>query len=146
MQDGEPDAGDTEGFAEHVLAEFPGSLKETEAGFSLLIQVLTEFGFEGLEQRSQALHFVQAKRQEHRDHIYIYIYIAVQEDVAKFETILSQAIRSDIGALRLKAMQVASDFDQLKASYDAKKLRGDVQSELEAIWPMALGQKRARLA
>ena len=36
-------------FATHVLVEFPSTREETEATFNLLVQVLTRFGFAGLE-------------------------------------------------------------------------------------------------
>jgi len=70
----------------------------------------------------------------------------LSEDVDTFQTIFSMAIGVDIIALRVKGIEIAEAFPKLKVSYNAQELSGDVQSELEAIWPIPLGVKRARLA
>jgi len=56
-------------------------------------------------------------------------------DTNTFEQILTGAIAADMGAVRMSALDCAKEFAKLRQEYDAKNLRSETTSELEAIWP-----------
>mmetsp|Transcript_28214 Transcript_28214/g.58563 ORF Transcript_28214/g.58563 Transcript_28214/m.58563 type:complete len:273 (-) Transcript_28214:23-841(-) len=68
----------------------------------------------------------------------------LNEGVEAFTEIYSMGISLDIGDLRVRALQLAQHFSKLKA---AKEIPGNVQSELQCLWPRSNWprNKRARL-
>lgn len=69
----------------------------------------------------------------------------IASSISTFERILAASIRADLGAVRMKALELAKDFPKLRTSYDERALRPEVSAELEAIWPMPQAVKRARI-
>lgn len=63
-------------------------------------------------------------------------------NIQDFELIVKAAISSDIGAVRMAALDVAKDWEKCKKQYDAKRLSPEVQSEMEAIWPTSAKKRR----
>lgn len=66
--------------------------------------------------------------------------------VLTFEKILSAAIKTDLSAVRMAALDLARTFQALKVRYNRKELQPEVLAELQAIWPTPkVSRKRARL-
>jgi len=59
----------------------------------------------------------------------------IDENVQSFVSIFAVGIEEHIPAVRVRALQLAQHFANLKTALDAKEIIGDVQVELECIWP-----------
>lgn len=59
----------------------------------------------------------------------------MEDNVQSFVTIFSVGIAQHIVAVYVRALQLAQHFSKLKDAHDAKEVLGDVQAELEGIWP-----------
>lgn len=59
----------------------------------------------------------------------------VHGDMVVFEDIMASAINMDIGAVRIAAMELARKSRALRKAFNARKLRPEVQLELQALWP-----------
>jgi len=61
----------------------------------------------------------------------------VHGDVTVFEETLAVAIRLDIGAVRLAAMELARRSRAIRTCFKLRKFRPEVQQELQALWAPA---------
>jgi len=60
----------------------------------------------------------------------------------RFDNFMALAIKLDLAPIRMAGLLYARDNSLIKALYDQKKLKPQVQFELQAIWPAAPTKKR----
>lgn len=127
---------DWKGFYEHKTSE---KLATNQVPVILLLQVAV------LTKKYMVSHLIDLTTQT----VIKRLKLTLQEhsNVELFDEALANAIASDLRPVITAALEAAKDHAALRAQYNAKKLRPEVQYELSAFWPPSNERaKRVRLA